>query len=67
MIAAHVNGEPVTLDDGTTVESLVAERATGAGGIAVAVNLDVVPRSAWPEKTIRDGDRVEILQAAQGG
>lgn len=67
MIAAHVNGEPVTLDDGTTVESLVAQRVDENGGIAVAVNLHVVPRSAWAEKTIRDGDRVEILQAAQGG
>jgi thiamine biosynthesis protein ThiS len=37
------------------------------GGIAVAVNGEVVPRSAWAGHALRDGDRVEILTAAQGG
>jgi sulfur carrier protein len=38
-----------------------------AKGIAVAVNGEVVPRSAWDATDLQPGDRVEVLTAAQGG
>ena len=34
---------------------------------AVAVNRDVVPRSAFPAQMLLAGDRVEILEAVGGG
>jgi sulfur carrier protein len=36
-------------------------------GLAVAVNGEVVPRTGWPATVLREGDRVEVLSAAQGG
>jgi sulfur carrier protein len=36
-------------------------------GVAVAVNGEVVPKSAWSETTVGAGDTVEVLTAAQGG
>ncbi len=36
-------------------------------GLAVAVNAEVVPRSAWSQYVLREGDKVEILGASQGG
>jgi sulfur carrier protein len=39
----------------------------GGRGIAVAVNGEVVPRSAWATTTVAAGDQVEVLTAAQGG
>lgn len=36
-------------------------------GVAVAVNEEVVPRAAWPEWRLADGDAVEIVTAVQGG
>lgn len=36
-------------------------------GIAIAVNDSVVPKSQWPEHKLRDGDRIEIVKAVQGG
>ncbi len=36
-------------------------------GIAIAVNDTVVSRSRWPEQQLREGDRVEIVRAVQGG
>lgn len=36
-------------------------------GIAVAVNESVVLRSQWAATPLREGDRVEILRATQGG
>jgi sulfur carrier protein len=50
-----------------SVEGLVAELTAARRGVAVAVNGEVVPRSAWPGAVLRDGDRVEVLTAAQGG
>ncbi len=60
----RVNDEDRQLPEGSTVADVVGERA---GGVAVAVNQTVVPRSAWPAVTLNHGDRVEILEAHQGG
>lgn len=37
------------------------------GGIAVAVNDEVVRRSAWADTALSAGDRVDVLTAVQGG
>jgi len=36
-------------------------------GIAVAVDGEVVPRERWQDYLLRDGQRVEVLSAIQGG
>jgi len=62
-----VNGEEAAIADGVTVAELVDERAGRRGGVAVAVNEDVVPRAAWADTALKPDDRVEILTAVQGG
>jgi len=66
-ITVMVNGDAHVLADGTTVADLVARVAPSPKGIAVALNADVVPRSTWSLTTVADGDRIELLTAAQGG
>ncbi len=39
----------------------------GSRGIAVAVDGEVIPRARWESALLRDGARVEILTAMQGG
>ncbi len=39
----------------------------GAPGTAVALNGHVIPRAKAEETPIRDGDRIEIVRAVQGG
>lgn len=36
-------------------------------GFAVALNEEVVFRSTWPNVSLTDGDRIEIIRATQGG
>ncbi len=67
MIALRVNGEAVELADGATVAELVESHASQSTGVAIAVNEEVVPRSEWTSTSLAEGDRVEILAAAQGG
>ena len=65
----HVNGEPTELEDGATVAD-VLERLDVDGprrGLAVAVDAEVVPRSKWDVRPLVAGDRVEVLNAIQGG
>ena len=66
-VQVTVNGAAASLQDGTTVAALVAERAEGQRRVAVARNGDVVPRSAWGATEIREGDAVEVLVATAGG
>ncbi|GAB1689329.1 sulfur carrier protein ThiS [Krasilnikovia sp. M28-CT-15] len=62
-----VNGSSRAVDDAVTVAGLVAVLTEAQRGVAVAVNGEVVPRSRWSASVLRDGDRVEVLTAAQGG
>jgi sulfur carrier protein len=66
-VGVRLNGQPRDLPDGSTVAQAVTELTAAAAGVAVAVNGDVVPRSAWAATRLRDGDQVEVVTAAQGG
>ena len=64
-----LNGTERQLPDGATVLDAVATAAgdPDRGGIAVAVEGDVVPRRRWSEVVLAEGQRVEVLEARQGG
>lgn len=62
-----VNGEPRDLPAGSSVAVLVGQLTAAVRGVAVAVNGEVVPRSTWDSAGLAEGDRVEVLTAAQGG
>jgi len=66
-VTVNVNGEAEDLDAGTTVADLVGRHRDSPRGVAVARNEEVVPRSQWAATVVADGDRFEILTAAQGG
>lgn len=69
-VTLKINGHSRELEPVHTasVETLMDHlAATPKRGVAVAVNDTVVPRSHWSHHPLRDGDRVEIIQATQGG
>jgi sulfur carrier protein len=65
--AIVVNGEPGVVAGETTVADLVRQQRPSPKGVAVARNEEVVPRSQWATTVVTEGDRIEILTAAQGG
>ena len=67
MTTVTVNGEIEDVEEGTTVADLVARHRPSPRGVAVARNEEVVPRSQWDSTPAAEGDRFEILTAAQGG
>jgi sulfur carrier protein len=64
-----VNGQRRELEESASVREAVAiaGAAPDARGVAVAVDGEVVPRGRWDATTLQDGQRVEIVQAVQGG
>jgi sulfur carrier protein len=68
-VSVTVNGDRRELPAGATVASLVESMpgAPGGRGVAVAVEGEVVPRARWPSTELRDGARIEIVVAVQGG
>jgi sulfur carrier protein len=67
MVSLTVNGEPRCAPAGTRVIGLVAILGLGDRRVAVAIGREVVPRSEHALRVLRDGDRVEILEAVGGG
>ena len=65
----ELNGEPVEVMEPATVAAAV--ELSGAGGaqrgVAVAVDGEVVPRSAWDATELNEGQKVEVVGAIQGG
>ena len=37
------------------------------GGVAVALNGEVVPRADWAQTSLKSNDKVEIVQIVRGG
>ncbi|MCA9503975.1 MAG: sulfur carrier protein ThiS [Spirochaetaceae bacterium] len=62
-----INGEPRALEAPCSVAGLLDVLGMGGRRVAVAVNRDVVFRSRYAEVELREGDRVEILEAVGGG
>ena len=66
-ILLTVNGEAVELASTTRLDELVARYSSSSKGIAVAVDRQIVPRSAWSMTLIAPGSSIEIVAAAAGG
>ena len=67
-VEVTLNGEPLALVATPLVDALCEMGYDPEQqGIAVALNMAVVPRSEWPETSIDNGDRIDIVGAKQGG
>ena len=67
-VEVTLNGEALTLSNILLPEALCElGYDPEQQGIAVAINMSVVPRSEWSETSIVDGDRIDIVGAKQGG
>ena len=68
-ITVVINGEEASFPSEPTVAVILESRGVDRSrrGIAVAVNDQVVRRDDWGKTVIRGDDRIEIIQATQGG
>jgi sulfur carrier protein len=64
-----LNGEEEAARNGATVAELLAAQgvAPETRGVAVALDGEVVRRGEWATTVVGNGQRLELLTAAQGG
>jgi len=62
-----LNGEAMAFDRPVSVTDLLVDMGMAEKRVAVEVNLEIVPRSEHGNFTLKDADRVEVVQAIGGG
>jgi len=62
-----VNGTPMELPDGLTIDGLLAHLNVRREYTAVAWNREVTPKHEYASSVLRDGDKVEIVRPMGGG
>lgn len=67
MITILLNGEQKKLNTGLNLDRLLHELNMVSSGIAIAINGEIIPRSLFKEKSIGEGDQVEIIHPVGGG
>jgi len=61
------NGEAVDLDEGATVEDLLAALGLRGRWVLVERNGEPVPRAELASTVLSEGDRLELVRAVAGG
>jgi sulfur carrier protein len=62
-----VNGQPRGLERPVTLAELLRQLEMPQRGVAVELNLQIVPRAQHAEHLLADGDRLEIVSFVGGG
>jgi sulfur carrier protein len=64
-----INGKKQQIEDAGMLADVLRHIgvAIDRGGVAVAVNDRVVPRTEWDAHEVHPGDRIEVIHAVQGG
>ena len=63
----YLNGEAREVPDNCSAAQLVDHLGLGGKRIAMEVNMEIVPRSSYPDHTLQADDKVEIVHAIGGG
>lgn len=68
MITIKLNNQKITLPSGTTLYTFLNQNnLTNEGGVAVALNQDVIQQKNWSCKELKNNDEIIIITATQGG
>ena len=62
-----VNGEPMEVPAGITIDGLLTHLKVRREFTAVALNREVAQRSRYSETEIQDDDKIEIVHPMGGG
>ena len=66
-VKINVNGKPMDVVSGLTVEGLLTLLNVKREYTAVAVNREITPKATYATVMLSDGDKVEIVRPMGGG
>ncbi len=67
VITVELNGRAVKVDPGITLGHFIDARGIERRMIAVEYNGEILPRHAYDNTPLNDGDRLEVVQMVGGG
>jgi sulfur carrier protein len=62
-----VNGKPMEIETGMTIDGLLAHLSIKREYTAVAVNREITPKGDYATVKLSEGDKVEIVRPMGGG
>lgn len=62
-----LNGEPTEIEEARTVQQVVAALKLSPQAILVEHNGFALHRREWPDRSVSEGDRLEVLRVVAGG
>jgi thiamine biosynthesis protein ThiS len=62
-----INGEEKSLEKVSSLASLLQQLGLKADRVAIELNREIVARGVWDSTSLKDGDRLEIVQFVGGG
>jgi sulfur carrier protein len=66
-IEVVINGQPRTVNQGTTIAGLIGDLGLSGKPVAVERNREVVPRAQHASTVLASGDRLEVVTFVGGG
>ena len=66
-VEIRLNGEGCDVSDGASLTDLLEGLGLGGRRVAVELNRDIVPRTAYSTTRLSAGDVVEVVQFVGGG
>ena len=67
MISIILNGEKKQIDSNCSIAQLLEKLNLENKRLAVEINQEIIPRSEFDGHTLKESDKVEIVQAIGGG
>ena len=68
MMEIFVNNESESVTTGVSLHDLLSKKElVEQKGVAIAINNEVVSRSAWETTTLKIADKITVIKATQGG
>ncbi|MBL4653445.1 MAG: sulfur carrier protein ThiS [Flavobacteriales bacterium] len=62
-----LNSEEMDTESSNLLDLLSEKSFQNSSGIAVALNKNVIPKSAWKTTAVKQNDSIMIITATQGG
>ena len=67
MVEAKINGNPTDLAVKTTIQDYLQAHNYQIERVAIELNGQILPKSAYESQEIKDGDTLEIVSFVGGG
>lgn len=67
MLEIFINNTPHTLKQELDLQTLLTHLNLSSQGIAIAVNDAVIPKNEWADHSLKNQDKIILIQATQGG